>query len=437
LALSKKYKAIAGLDDPYIKQLQVLCEKTPTQPDDQNFWLKNYAPYFKNLINSKFFEYHSYFIYNAYKNEMIDKWLTKNKSKSEDFLNWAREQINSIRQYTIIEYQKKPYKTQQWFYDNNAINAIGNIQQKGDMEIYTGPWIYMFNSGKVSTTGFRDQNGNRQGEWIWYHQNGVIDQTGNFKDDKWNGGSIAYHENGLKRFETNYKNDSLDGDYFYYSKSGQLTNYATYKSGKIIGKETYYHENGNVISEYYYKDGLVDSLAIFYHPSGQLNSKVEVKNQKRNGNFISYFENGNIDAQGKYMSNEPVENWKWYYETGELMTDGNYSLDGKFEGSYTRYRKDGSIEQAELYADNKLEGLLIEYTDQNKKFGEVFYKQGIMQSFKYFNPDNNAEIYASGEIKKNVINFKSFYPTGIVRNEGIFKGDKREGKWNLELEFVD
>lgn len=434
LALSKKYKALTDLDDPYIKQLQVLCEKTPIQQENNNFWLKNYAPYFRNLLNSKFFEYHSYFIFKAYLNDMIDKWLSKNKSKNEEFLNWARGQLNSIRQYTVIDYEGKPYKAQQWFYDNNAINAIGNAQKKEDKEIYTGPWTYMFNSGKISTKGYRDQNGYRQGEWIWYHPNGIIEQKGNFINDKWNGPSIAYHENGNLRFEANYKNDSLDGDYLFYSKTGQLTNKVKYKNGKIVGKETYYHENGNISSEYYYNNGIVDSLAIYYYPSGQLNSRVEVKNQERNGNFISYFENGNTDSQGKYIGNEPVGVWKWYYETGELMAEGNFNIEGKFEGPYTRYRKDGSIEQTESYKDNLLDGVLTEFNDHNKKFSEVVYKLGIIQSFRYFNPDNNEELYSSGEMKNNVTSFKSYFPNGILRNEGKLKVDKRDGTWNVYKE---
>jgi hypothetical protein len=57
--------------------------------------------------------------------------------------------------------------------------------------------------------GIRNQNGNREGEWIYYYDNGKIGSKGNYVNDKKEGEWIDYHKNGEIRLKGNYVNDII------------------------------------------------------------------------------------------------------------------------------------------------------------------------------------------------------------------------------------
>ena len=438
IALDKKYKALVKIDDYYIKQLQVLCEKTPYIYDSQNFWLKVYAPFFKNLFNSKYFEYHTYYVFNAYNNQTINKWLNKNNSKRDAFIQWATQQINDIRKYTYVECNNKPYKVQRWFYDNNSLNAIGNSEIKDEETFYIGPWIYIYNTGKIETIGERDIEGRRQNEWKWFYPNGRLKKVGYLADNKWSGKYIGYHDNGIKSVETTYNNDSVNGVYRKYYKNGQLSNEAYYNMGKIIGKESYFHQNGNISTEYYYRNGKIDSLAIFYHGNKNPSSIIEVKNEVRHGNFKSFHLNNNINSEGKYINNLPVGNWKWYYETGELMTEGNYNEEGNLEGKLIRYKKNGNLEQTEFYENGELNGVVTEFDENGNAYAKLKFKKDIIEEYIYYNPNDSNVIFSQGKMKNKVLGIKSYYPDGKLKSIGTYNNKNRTGLWQYysKNEFI-
>ena len=55
----------------------------------------------------------------------------------------------------------------------------------------------------------RWKNGSKEGEWIWYYENGNIWYKGNFKNGKKEGECIWYHKDGNIWCKENYKNGKI------------------------------------------------------------------------------------------------------------------------------------------------------------------------------------------------------------------------------------
>jgi tetratricopeptide (TPR) repeat protein len=53
IALDKNYKVLTSLDDPIIRQLQVMMEKLEYEEDNPDFFMQFYVPYIKDIFNKK------------------------------------------------------------------------------------------------------------------------------------------------------------------------------------------------------------------------------------------------------------------------------------------------------------------------------------------------------------------------------------------------
>ena len=81
--------------------------------------------------------------------------------------------------------------------------------------------------GKIS-------KGKREGEWLWYFENGQLKYKSNFKDGKQEGEFLYYYENGQLWIKNNYKNGKLEGERLVYYENGQLEKTEIYKDAKLI-----------------------------------------------------------------------------------------------------------------------------------------------------------------------------------------------------------
>ena len=83
-------------------------------------------------------------------------------------------------------------------------------------------------------------------ERIGYSQSGDTIHWENYlngeKDGKW----IWYYENGRIKFENNYKDGELDGKSTNYFETGQIESDVNYRDGEKVGKLTQYDENGKI-----------------------------------------------------------------------------------------------------------------------------------------------------------------------------------------------
>jgi hypothetical protein len=119
------------------------------------------------------------------------------------------------------------------------------------------------------------------------------------------------------RMTGTYKDGERDGPYEEYYENGQLTEKGTYKDGERDGPFEWYHENGQLMSRGTFSNGETDGPYENYHGNGQLSSKGTRKDGKLDGPFESYHENGQLVWKGTYNMGEECGEW---IEEGETVT---------------------------------------------------------------------------------------------------------------------
>lgn len=112
-----------------------------------------------------------------------------------------------------------------------AINLILNNLQDGKN------CIYLSDNGSISGVGKVDLFNRKQGNWIFLNpSNGKIRVSGEYHNDKKNGGWFRFYEDEICKIELFYKfsEDSIDGAVKWLSKSGEVDRTLYYKNGKFL-----------------------------------------------------------------------------------------------------------------------------------------------------------------------------------------------------------
>ena len=81
------------------------------------------------------------------------------------------------------------------------------------------------------------KNGNREGVWLGYYDNGQLKSKGNWKNGNREGVWLGYYDNGQLGFEGNYNkyDGKREGSWVEYYKNGKLNSKGNYENGKKEG----------------------------------------------------------------------------------------------------------------------------------------------------------------------------------------------------------
>ena len=110
-----------------------------------------------------------------------------------------------------------------------------------------GDWVWYHENGQLwMKQNYKD--GKEEGDWVWYRENGQLFFKSNYQNGRSNGAAVSYHENGQLWFKGNHKNDEKDGAWVRYHANGQLEYEGNYKNGEKDGVWVGYDENGTLVS---------------------------------------------------------------------------------------------------------------------------------------------------------------------------------------------
>ncbi len=123
---------------------------------------------------------------------------------------------------------------------------------------------------------------------------------------------------------------------------------------------------------------------------------------KKQGYWVRVYESGSVYYTGQFKNGEPFGEFSYFYENGGLMAVNSHGDDGLVKN--TSYRKSGSVISQGDYLNQKKHGKWMYYDEQ-----------GIVRALETYKSD-----VLDGE-------FKVFYYTGQVSEEGLFENGKREG----------
>lgn len=247
-----------------------------------------------------------------------------------------------------------------------------------------------------------DKQGQKQGVWKEFYENGKIKEETNFRNGQKAGYSKTYTPTGSLAAIEKYEGDSLlkevpelttnlevRNEYY---EDGRIKKTGTYLDGLAEGTHKEYSPEGKITNAKIFKagdligEGLIDEAGnrqgpwTEYHPGGQVKAKGVYDNGSRIGEWIFYHANGKTEQKGKYDKNgKPQGLWKWFYDNGLPWREENY-LNGKREGP------------------------LVEWNDSGKVITKGEYIDGLKEG-------------------------KWFYQIQDYREEGVYKSDLKDGPW--------
>ena len=198
--------------------------------------------------------------------------------------------INQERKIVIpFENSYIRYSGNQFETDKGTYNADGILAANNETELKNVERKY-YNNGNLKSIGAYDASGYATGTWKYYHENGKLEKTGN------------------------YKNGNPDGEWVFYYNDGQAVKF---------------------------KSTLPEGPITFYYKSGVIEGKGQRNTNGMSGYFIYYYENGNVKSEGLYENSEESGKWKYYYENGKIQAIGKFK-EGEKQGEWRYYDENGS-----------------------------------------------------------------------------------------------
>ncbi len=232
-----------------------------------------------------------------------------------------------------------------WYYENGRTREEGEYDSDmnyktldfydsdGNQLIKEGTGLYKFIrpvTGTIEVEG-NLKDSKREGAWIWYYENGNLEEIGIYERATIVDSNVSYFVNGVVKFRNKVNGHIAKKAWFY--EDGKLKETATYKNNQLADSLISYSPNQTItfigfydgessIRTWFYDDGkikircrylgdLLHGKCIWYHPNGEVRDEVIYKLGKKHGVHIVKNEEGKIIT-------------KYYYNNGELVKRKNY-----------------------------------------------------------------------------------------------------------------
>ena len=236
--------------------------------------------------------------------------------------------------------------------------------------------------------------------------NGRTQRTGgdyldiySYKNGELDGLNVIYYKNNIKEVG-HWKNGEQHGLFQMYTEDGILIDSGTFKDGERDGlTEQFYNDTGKLRVSANYKNGVLEGEFKAYYPNGNLQGEVIYKNGEKNGDFKEYHENKNIRLSGSYKNSLQDGEWKSYLEDSTLETIINYK-DGELNGLKEDYYKNGNVWTRQEFKNNDLDGVYEVYYENGNPQLKAKIKNGQTVEELRFNHDGTPY----NEEKKIIIN---------------------------------
>jgi antitoxin component YwqK of YwqJK toxin-antitoxin module len=188
-----------------------------------------------------------------------------------------------------------------------------------------GAYLLFTENGDTLISGYYN-NGIKTGKWIWKNDSGKMDMEGTFEDGKQNGHWKYYFSSGELSYNAYYLKGKKHGEWRYFYKNGSNYRLGSYKNDLRDGLWQTWYEDGTLLMEGSYVNGKEEGEWKNYWDNGVLKNKSTFKNGKLNGNWVSYSLQKSLVLEGKYKDDLKVGEWRDYYENGALKEINNYKI---------------------------------------------------------------------------------------------------------------
>ncbi|MFH1159366.1 MAG: hypothetical protein V1733_00250 [bacterium] len=302
-----------------------------------------------------------------------------------------------------------------------------------------------------------DKNGQKQGKWITFWENGKIKTEGTFRDDRKNGYFKEYSEKGDLIAIAKYIDGALQPEAEEIQKLEVEKEY--YADGKI--KKTSLYRNGILegVSREFSPEGVM-TKAIEYHEGIKSGEGLVLEDGSRTGHWREFYPDSALKAEGDYENGNKTGSWKFYHPNGKMEQTGVYNKQGKPEGTWKWYHDNGQLQREEIYYHGEKDGLSEEFDENGtlieqgeylngledgpwiQRIGDFYqrgsYRDGLRTgmwvSYQLIDGETGTDslLIFQGAFIDDLPDGKHTYywENGKVRDEGIFVMGKKEGNWS-------
>ena len=430
IAENNKYKVKIKLGYTFLKQNHLLFESIDYDENSNGFWNQNYLRFFKQIFKDGQFANFSYYQCLSIDNQSTQDVLLKNKSKIKDFITYSAG--------LFVDYMSERTVWENGAYVKNKLVQEGTYGFDKEMTVVNdkavGPYIGYNGKGLKVNEGQFNANGNLDGEWKYYDDEGRLEVVTMFKDGELDGKRTNYYTNGSRQTQMTVKNGNLvDTLYRFYSCNLLYSKETLNDESKREGPTTYYFKSGKVMSTMNYANGELNGDHTSYYSNGQVKAKYTYDNGKLVGSYKSYHRNGAIEQEGQYENDLQVGHWKIYHDNGQLEEEGDFK-EGYRVGIWKALGPNGKLSSETNYGETgKKTGVYKEYDLDGNLILELTYKGEEIISYKTM--DKTGKVLSEGTKEKKELEYKGYHLNGELSVSGNYYKDKRVGNWKYYNQY--
>ena len=283
LALKDGYKSEAPLDDPIVRQSDVLMKNLSFQKASNDFWMDFYVPFFVKVKEQGMIRAYTYQFLSFLDHKELQKGVKKFAVEIEKFRTFATAYFEKINEASTIVVLGK-LVTAPKYYD--AGNMVSTGKKNGDTR--SGTWYFFYESGALESVLSYDNAANKVDSAYDFYSDGKIKTRAFYVADLLDGKYSEYYANGELKTQLFYKADSLDGLQKTYYANGALKESIDFKNGQRHGSDMEYDHSGNKETELLYSRGELEGVQKGFYPGAILKSEVPYKSGQREGTALFY-----------------------------------------------------------------------------------------------------------------------------------------------------
>ena len=297
----------------------------------------------------------------------------------------------------------------------------------------------------------KDEEGNKQGTFREYYENGRIKKEEHYLNNKLHGYYREFDGRGelvmAMRYERGTIVEEIDEDMkelldmkSTYDQQGRLIFTGGYKEGVPVGIHRFFDTAGVVENAHLYNElgqkvseGVIDEQGnrkggwTNFYPTGEVRAKGNYLNNQRAGSWTYFFGKGAIEQKGRFERDRYMGLWNWFYPNGNKWREESY-FNGREDGMFVEYDPVGNILTKGDYIGGEKEGEWIYQVGDHEERGN--YVIGLREGkWNYYYPSGALKYegsYSQGNPDKR---HKYYYPDGTPKEEQYYELGIREKNW--------
>lgn len=427
VGMSKGYKVKPDLTYAFVRQGHFLLNALKEHPQGNGFWTTYYVPFYKGLMEKGLFEG---FVLHALSNsddERVSGLAVKNKKAVDAF----RKEIVPLFDTYFTTFPDSVGGTvrpvRHHYNDEGDLFAVGDGDLGNDTQ--TGPWTLYHESGTVSTRVTFGDDHKKTGTAWYYHVNGRLRSTHQWKGGQENGLYRSWHPNGAPADSVNVVDGKPVGPFAQYGPDGALIIRKTCTDdGRFTGPATLYLTCGVPEVTFQLVDDGIEGDGTWAYPDGRPRFAASYKAGKRNGTGTEYHLNGTRKSSYTYVDGVLEGPFTEWYVNGNKRNEGTYKAD-KLVGRRSTWYISGTPASVEEYDEQGREqGITRNYTEEGTLFTETEYNRGLLVRYRYY--DRKGGVIAEGKRSKGRFQFEGFTPDGAKAMRGSYLDEgMKDGPW--------